>query len=184
MKNRNLLLGAIIFIVGFLLGTFTNKHFNPCLELPTASVIYDTIVKRDTIVLAVPEPVKIEKVKVETVRPKIKPVDERTTGERTELPETGEIVETDAPTLTETGEIEIPIERKEYVSEDYKAVVEGWRASLVSIEVYPKTTTITETKTKLKSPRFSITAGPGIGYDGKKITPYVGVTAGLVLWSR
>lgn len=170
---------VLIFILGAVLGCETNKRLNPCNE---TSVVSDTIVVRDTVRLPVPQPVSKGVVKAEKVKPQIKPIEPVKKSESTEVPEEGKTVINDTPVLTESGEVEIPIERKEYVTKDYRAVVEGWRPSLVSMEVYRETKTITNTVTK--RPIFSITVGPGAGYDGTKFVPFVGVTAGLVLWSK
>lgn len=171
-KKIGLWLIAIGFLIGLILGALLANYFNPCRDLPTDKVETVTVVVRDTIKVPIPTPIDKGVVKVEKVKPKNKPVDEP----RNE--------QNDAPTIADDGEIEIPIDRKEYVTEDYKAVVEGWRPSLVSMEVYPKTTTITNTVTKVKTPRFSLVVGPGIGYDGKNFKPYLGVTAGFVLFSK
>jgi len=183
-KKIGLWLIAIGFLIGLILGALLANYFNPCRDLPTDKVETVTVVVRDTIKVPVPTPIDKGVVKVEKVKPKNKPVDEPKGDEGTNIPTEPRNEQNDAPTIADDGEIEIPIERKEYVTEDYKAVVEGWRPSLVSMEVYPKTTTITNTVTKVKTPRFSLVVGPGIGYDGKNFKPYLGVTAGFVIFSK
>lgn len=170
-------IAALIFIMGCVVGCEGNKYFSPCREMPTSSVTTQMVVKRDTVKVEVPAPVSKGVVKTEIVKPR---KTDDVVESNTEVP----TYENDAPTITQSGEVEIPIERKTYQGEDFKAVVEGWRPNLVSMEVYPKTTTITKTEVKLKKPVFSVTVGPGAGWDGKEIKPYLGVTAGLVIFSK
>lgn len=170
----------VLLVISFSFGALS---FRSCDRgaLVLDSVTYrDTLVVRDTIRLPVPVPMDKGVVRVETVKPKIKPVDERNSDEGTVIPEETINEPHDAPTASEEGFIEIPVERKEYVTDDYRAVIEGWRPSLVSIEIYPKTTTIT--RTIAKKQRFNVVVGPGIGFDGKSIKPYIGVTVGLVIF--
>lgn len=60
--------------------------------------------------------------------------------------------------------VDVPIERKVYEEDSlYHAVVSGWRPSLDTLIVWPKTTTITiREQVKTPAPRlsFGITAGP------------------------
>lgn len=64
----------------------------------------------------------------------------------------------------DTVSVEIPIERKVYAEDSlYRAVVTGYRASLDSLVVWPRTTTITIDRTvRERAPRWSFgaTAGP------------------------
>ena len=171
MKTKNVLLVALVtFVLGFILGLLFHAHYYPCKELPVVEVQRDTVVVRDTVRLEVPKPVERLIVRYDTVRV-------QTPADTVKIPATG-------LELGQDGELTVAIEQKTYATDDYKAVIEGWRPNLVSMEVYPKTTTITETVTKLKAPRWSVTVGPGIGYDGDKIRPYVGITAGFMLWSK
>lgn len=177
----------IAFIVGLILGALLLNWLRPCGDAPTIKDV--TVVTRDTIVAPIPPPKEEGPVRKETVKPKKKPQDATKSPEGSKAPteantpqDDAPTPQDDAPTITDDGEVEIPIERKTYETEDYKATVEGWRPSLVSMEVYPKT--VTRTITKVKTPRFSLTVGPGVGYDGKNFTPNVGVTLGFVLWSK
>lgn len=80
-------------------------------------------------------------------------------------------------------------EEKVYKDSMYTAWVSGYQPKLDSIEVYPKTQTnyitneVTKTVAKTKKPHWVISAGGGIGYNGK-IEPYIGLSAGYVIWSR
>lgn len=82
----------------------------------------------------------------------------------------------------------IPIERKEYKTENYKAVIEGYRPCLVSMELYQKTMTIEsfETRAVTAKPRFGIGLQAGYGFNGKKVFPYIGVgmQINLLTWGK
>lgn len=83
----------------------------------------------------------------------------------------------------DTIKIPVPIERKEYKTEDYFAIVEGYRPSLFYIETYNKTVYIN--KASYRRPRrwgFGVSAG--YGTDFKTHYPYVGVGVNynLISW--
>jgi hypothetical protein len=73
-------------------------------------------------------------------------------------------------------EVAVPIERRVYASEDYRAVVEGFRPELVEVELYRKTAIVT-TQTTLQSPpqRWGIGVQAGVGFTPKGAVPYVGI---------
>ena len=81
---------------------------------------------------------------------------------------------------------EVKIERKVYQEDSlYYASVSGFRASLDTLIVFPKTTTITIDRVKVVQPRkysFGVTAGPSalITPNGK-IHGGAGITAGLTI---
>lgn len=75
-------------------------------------------------------------------------------------------------------EVEVPIERREYSTSDYRAIVEGYRASLVSMEVYRQTVTITKPEIRYGPVRprwgLGIQVGYGIPINGRP-APYIGL---------
>lgn len=87
-------------------------------------------------------------------------------------------------------EVEVPVERKIYETDDYRAVVEGFRPRLAEIEIYRNTLYIKESS--VMSPRkqrerprrwgIGVQAGYGLTPDG--ISPYVGVGIqySLITW--
>lgn len=181
VKTSNVALIALIaFIVGFILGAVAIRKYRPCINLPVVSDIRDTIIIRDTIPGEVPEPKKVEVIRYDTVRLEINgdsvAVDTLTADTTRKA--------SDAPRAGQNGEVLIPVSRKVYQTSDYRAVVSGWRPSLDSIQLYRQTTTVTQTVTKIKNPRWSLSAGVGLGYAVQKVVPYAGVTFGLVLWSK
>lgn len=175
-------IGLIGLVIGFLLGALTYKRFNPCAELPVIAVQADTVIVRDTLRLEVPQPAEKGVVRRDTVWLQIKPADSTKKDTATNTPAKPLKADT-VPRLEPNGAITIPIEQKEYKTEEYTALIEGWRPKLLSMEVYPKTTTVTTTITKLAKPRWGLTAGVGGGYDGQRFVPHVGVTFGWVIWS-
>ena len=72
--------------------------------------------------------------------------------------------------------VPIPIERREYLTDDYHAVVSGYRPSLDVMEVFRKTQTVTVTP---KAKRWGIGPQAGIGYPGGW---YVGVGVSYHVW--
>lgn len=177
-------IGLIGFVLGFLLGGLTYKRFSSSFELPVVAIQADTVIVRDTIRLEIPTPTSNGEIRRDTVWLQKKTADstnlesDSTTPVDTSNDREGVRLEPD-------GSITIPIEQKEYKTEEYKALIEGWRPKLVSMEVYPKTTTITNTVTRLQKPRWSVTGGLGAGYAPNiGLYPNIGIVAGFVLWSK
>ena len=80
--------------------------------------------------------------------------------------------------------VEVPIEHRVYEEDSlYRAVVSGWKPTLDSLWIYPKTTTITITNTvRTPAPRWSlgVTAGPSVLLIPTGDIKFgMGVTAGL-----
>lgn len=166
------LLAAVCFMVAY-------RGCSPNATPPEPTIQRDTVVIRDTIRPPVPKPEVITVVRYDTVRPQAKPVE----GVTPDLA-TVTFPEDTIPRITPENDVIIPITQNTYKTEDYTAVVEGYRPRLVSIELYPKTTIITNTITKTRSPRWALIVGPGVGYGPNGVQPYVGVTVGFVLWSK
>jgi hypothetical protein len=157
--------------------TLIVTNIGPCQQSkrqPEPAIQRDTVIIRDTIRPEVPEPEVIRVVRYDTVRPQAEPVGDVT-------PVAVGITLTEDTVPPENGVI-IPITQSTYKTEDYTAIIEGYRPRLVSMELYRKTTTITNTVTR--SPRWALTVGPGIGYGPNGVQPYVGVSVGFVLWSK
>ncbi len=82
-------------------------------------------------------------------------------------------------------EVALPVERRIYSTVDYRAVVEGFRPSLVEMEVYRSTASIT--KETIRSPpprRWSVGLQAGYGITPRGPAPYlgVGVQYRLAVW--
>lgn len=78
----------------------------------------------------------------------------------------------------DTTYIALQSEKKVYEDADYRAVVSGIYPKLEEISVFPKTVTITETRTIAKRWGLSVTAGPCVIWNGR-IHAGVGVAAGF-----
>ncbi len=87
------------------------------------------------------------------------------------------------PETRDSATVVVPIERKTFEGEFYKATVEGYRASLLDMQLKVPTMLVTETKTATKRKLWSVTIGPQVGYGFTPAgwQPYagVGITFGL-----
>jgi hypothetical protein len=105
------------------------------------------------------------------------------------------IVRLDTVTVKVAGdtlyvEVEVPIERKEYRTDDYRATIEGFRPELIAMEIYRQTHYITEMKTIEVPNRNRWGIGLNVSYgayvrDGQiKMAPFIGagVQYNLIRW--
>ena len=154
MRNLTTILALIIF-VGCVVGAFFFGRSTMRTDIVRTEVERDTIVVRDTIREYYPQ--EVERVVVKT--------------ERVEVP----IIVRD--TIREVVEVEIPIEEKEYKSEEYRAVIGGYNPYLKSIEVYPRTQIVNATETITKRKRWGVSLGVQAGYGMPPVgtQPYAGV---------
>lgn len=184
MTTRTILtiaIAVVIFAIGGVVGCQGHAHFNPAEAVPLIGKS-DTITIRDTISVPVPFPVNVQPIGTIAVTPR-KPSDtvkiaSSVPGGSTTPPKD------DTPVLQPSGALDIPIESKTYSTAEFKATITGWRPNLESMEVYPKTTTITQEKIVTRKPLLSITAGPTALYDGEKMRAGIGITAGFTIFSR
>lgn len=87
------------------------------------------------------------------------------------------------PLLVDSGLIDtisftIPIEKKEYRTEDYHAIISGYKPELELMEVFRKTQTVT---LKPKTKRWGLGIQAGTGYPGGWYVG-VGVSYDLLQW--
>lgn len=148
------ILGGIV-VLALMVGSFFFGRATKDTSIVSTKIERDTIIVRDTIREYYPQ---------EVVRTIVRT-------ERVEVP----IVRYD--TIREVVEVEIPIEAKEYKSEEYYAIVEGYNPRLKSIEVYPRTAYITTTETIKDRKRWGVSVGVqgGYGFTPKGWQPYAGV---------
>lgn len=120
----------------------------------------DTLVVRDTVRDTVPEPLLVRTVRWDTLRVPVP------------------LLRTD--TVLDTVFIPIPISSKVYRTEDYRAVVSGYRPSLDSMEVYRRCMVVRETVTRTPPPkRWGVGVQAGVGYPHGW---HVGVGVSYDLW--
>lgn len=85
--------------------------------------------------------------------------------------------------LSDSTTVMLPLEGREYADSNYRAWVSGYRVSLDSIRIYPRTVTVTRTRL----PRWSLGIQAGLGLStssGIRLTPYIGlgITYNLLSW--
>jgi hypothetical protein len=83
----------------------------------------------------------------------------------------------------------VPISRKVYEGEDYRAVVSGFRASLDTLDIFRKTQTVTNTVVQRvevpgKPKRWGIGVSAGYALTRQGMKPYIGlgVQYDLISW--
>lgn len=79
-------------------------------------------------------------------------------------------------TVRDTLYVPMPIERREYRTDDYHAIISGYRPRLELMEVFRTTQTVTVTQ---KPKRWGLGVQMGAGYPGGW---YVGIGVGYDLW--
>jgi hypothetical protein len=139
----------IIALAGALLLTLSTHRKGTTARTVTQ---IDTVIVRDTIREIVPVPKYVYATRIDTVFLTV-------------------------PGDTVRVEVQVPIERKVYQTEDYRAEIEGFRPSLVNMEIYRRTQTVTNTVTNTvtKRPRFGVGIQAGYGIVGNELHPYIGV---------
>lgn len=119
----------------------------------------DTVTVVDTVVREIPVPRRVEVVRVDTCY-------------------------LAAVADTVRVPVAVPIERKEYAAEDYRAVVEGYRPALVEMEVYPRRQVVTVRETQPaagKPSRWSLAVQAGYGIGPAGPAPYIGLGVSFAL---
>ena len=79
-------------------------------------------------------------------------------------------------TVRDTLYVPVPIERKEYLTDDYHAIISGYRPRLELMEVFRTTQTVTVTQ---RPKRWGLGVQAGVGYPHGW---YVGVGVGYDIW--
>lgn len=151
MKWISLIFVTALAVASFYYGRSVGRQY-----VTLAEVERDTIVVRDTVRDTLPVPVDRwrTRVRVDTVY----------------------FACVDTVTTCDTVRVEVPIERVEYRTDRYYAIVEGWRPTLAYIETYDAQTIITERQRVESSKRWGITLGvqAGYGITPKGMQPYAG----------
>ena len=156
----------IAIALGIVRGLLLSLLFRGKPVEPSVKVERDTIVKYDTIPNVAPKPKDSVLVKWVTVRlPIERPYANHPPNDSIRI---------------DTIEAEVPVTQKHYQSDTYQAWVSGYLPSLDSIEVYQKTSTITETITitqleRMKHWGLGVTGGCNYIINDKKAEPYAGL---------
>lgn len=128
------------------------------------TITHDTVIPRDSIVL------RYEVVNLPMVG----------NISRKNILENGNIALNNIP--TDSARVVIPITQQHYKEDDFEAWVSGFRASLDSIRVFPKSYYLKPKVTKPK--RLVISGGVNLGYNPftRRFEPTLGVSVGWKLW--
>lgn len=154
-KKLKGLIEALVVVI--LIGTAFVLGRNGGRRLQQQRIRIDTVVFRDTIRDTLLVPQKIYLTRVDTVYMQL-------------------------PNDTVKVPVLVPIERKVYETEEYRAVVSGFHPNLDSMEIFPQTRVITrtvETKTGAKRRWFRFGIGVGVGYDPFKRSLHPTIQAGV-----
>ena len=159
MKNilYIIIISIILSILFNLIYIKYNNIYNKNNNIDTVEIVkVDTFIKKDTLFYPKPYPVKIE------IKDTIYlPIDS---------------------VKTEGDSILLPRESKTYEDSTYRAVVSGYKPSLDTLMVFPKTYTIEKTKTvtvtKKNHWNYGIGVGVGYGIFNRKFDMYAGFTVG------
>ena len=165
-----LMLSGLCFLCGFLFGKESARRDLACED-----------VKRDTVYLpATPIPDEINLTSSEAAGEVVATLPVVSPAEDQQQPPSAGSLEVET---RDSATVVVPIERKTFEGDFYTATVEGYRASLVDMQLRVPTMLVTETRTAAKRKSWSVTIGPQVGYGFTKagLQPYagVGVTFGL-----
>lgn len=157
MKAWGYLLLLVLLAGAFLAGRWTKPCGTP------ETVRRDTVILRDTLAVRVPVPERVEVIRRDTCW----------------------LVRCDTVLTADTLRVPVvvPIEQKVYATADYRAVVEGYRPRLVSMELYRQTQVVTETAAA--RPRrwgIGIQAGYGLAPRTGRFEPYIGLGIQYSIW--
>lgn len=142
---------VIVLIIGFATSFAIGYHVRGS-GAENASVRSDTIIVVDTIIARTPAPARDTLIRYEKLA---------------------------GDTIIRNDTIYVPVVQKEYVTDNYHAWISGYKPSIDSIVVYPKTTYITK-KVPARRWGLGVTGGYGIGRSG--LSPYIGVGVYYRIW--
>ncbi len=148
---------VVAFVVAILIGAAFVWGRYEGKRLPEERLQVDTVFFRDTIRDTLLLPQKIYLTRIDTVYMRL-------------------------PNDTVKVPVLVPIERKVYETEDYRAVVSGFRPNLDSMEIFSRTKVITrsvETATAAKRRWIRFGIGVGVGYDPFKGSLHPTIQAGV-----
>lgn len=147
---RNISVAILGLAIGFLIGLV----FDKCSPDKPVRVKTEVVTINDTIRDTVPEQVNRYIVRVDSV----------------------EVWVRDSVLVRDTVYVHIPIERKEYKTDNYFAIVEGYKPRLHYIETYEKTVYETKIERYKTKPRWGLGVQVGYGYNlNDKVHPYIGL---------
>lgn len=163
MKARNaVLICAAVAVAAFYVGWRMGISDGAGGVREVEVVKRDTMVRFDTVRVEVAQPTSERKVRLDTVRV--------------------ETVRRDTVFVADSVEVVLPVLQREYTDTLYRLWVSGYEPRLDSIEVYPRTVTISERVETVRQRSGGIFGGrlglglsAGYGYTGRGFGPFVGV---------
>ena len=139
--KKDIIIGVLLLILGIVIGLVCRpEHFRDATKMST-----DTLVVIDTHIIE--KPILVERTVKDSLLVQVH----------------------DTIRINDTIFLAIPIERKIYKGEDYLAEISGYKANLELIEVYPKTTTITQIQPATKCSTLAL--GFDMQYNGYASIP-------------
>ena len=133
MKKSEIVWPLITLVLSLIIGFFFGRS---TIQTVTETVIrerVDTLVLRDTVRYEIPVPSFVYVTRIDTVK------------------------------IVETVAVTVPITQQTYKTEEYKAVVEGYKPRLIDLEVYPQTYYITSEKEIVRTVHVKDTWQPYAG---------------------
>lgn len=165
MANKVIaILFGIIFVGGIVGSFFFGRASVKDTTIVSTKIERDTIIVRDTTREHFPREVSSKHIRTENAYLRLS----------LSMPL---IMLRDTVTEVDTVLVEVPIESREYKSEEYYAIVEGYNPMLKYIEVYPRTAYINTTESVKKRKHWGVSLGVqgGYGFTPKGWQPYAGV---------
>lgn len=161
MKKQNILISILIFISVLLLLNLINAQPK---EKVVEKIKIEYIVKYDTIIKE--KPIPINKYIYKTIR--------------------DTVFVNNSPTIAD-----IPIERKIYQDDDYRAVISGYKPNIDTLQIFRKDsliyTTIERERTIIRDySRWTLGVSGGYAITNKGFTPFIGVSINydLIRWKK
>lgn len=175
-KREVWLIVAAVAVVAFFIGRGTVPRPIEGVVVTSDTTTTYSHVKDTTGVPVDREPVRTDTARLAAVP---RPVTPRPTkpAENPAPPEEPTPVDTTRSAPADSVDVLIPIERVTVEGENYTAVLEGYKPSIVEMNLRIPTTTINNNRTVTTRKKWSFVVGPqlGVGYGVGGFTPYVGV---------
>ena len=167
MKNNKLTILVLTFMVGLLAGLMAGLSYR---KDPPSADPPEREMKTETAHYSNPMPAKPDTViRWVAVRLPAAPKPEMSDGTTVQTVDSVTVAMSDR----DSAEVVLPITQRVYEDSTYRAVVEGYAPRLIELEIYRSREILT-----VKKPpnRFHIGPSVGLGFDGRHIVPFVGVT--------
>lgn len=174
MKTETVILLVLVAVVAFFVGRGTvPRVVEGVVETSDTTTTYSHV--KDTTGVPVDrEPVRTDTARFAAVSRPVATRPEKPAGNPAP-PEAAADTTGTAP--ADSVDVLVPIERVTVEGENYTAVLEGYRPSIIEMNLRIPTTTINNNRTVTTRKRWSFVVGPqiGVGWTPEGVRPYVGV---------